>query len=63
MHMNVSIIPPNRAFYNKPKSINDIVDHIVARVLDQVGITADLTQRWDGKMSAASRAAAGDEKP
>ena len=61
--MGVSIIPPNPAFYNKPKSINDMVDHIVARVLDQVGITADLTQRWDGKMSGASRAAAGDEKP
>jgi 4-hydroxy-3-polyprenylbenzoate decarboxylase len=60
--MGVSIIPPNPAFYNKPKSIDDMVDHIVARVLDQVGITADLTKRWDGKMSGASRAA-GDEKP
>lgn len=29
-----SIVPPTPAFYNHPKSIDDIVDHVVARVLD-----------------------------
>ena len=50
----VSIIPPMPAFYNHPKSVNDIVDHIVARVLDQFGIAARFAKRWDGKMKMVS---------
>lgn len=50
-----SIIPPMPAFYNHPKSIDDIVDHIVARVLDQFGITARFAKRWDGKMKMTSQ--------
>ena len=50
-----SIIPPMPAFYNHPKSIDDIVDHIVARVLDQFGITARFAKRWDGKMKVTSQ--------
>jgi flavin prenyltransferase len=48
--MGVSIVPPMPAFYNHPESINDIVDHIVARVLDQFGIAARFAKRWDGQM-------------
>ena len=48
--MGVTILPPMPAFYNKPQTIDDIVDHIVARVLDQVGIDAEFTKRWDGEM-------------
>ncbi len=48
--MGVSILPPMPAFYNKPRSIDDIVDHIVVRVLDQFGIDADFAKRWDGQM-------------
>lgn len=48
--MGVSILPPMPAFYNKPQSIDDIVDHIVARVLDQFGIDAEFAKRWDGQM-------------
>ena len=48
--MGVSILPPMPAFYNHPQSIDDIVDHIVARVLDQFSITADFAKRWDGVM-------------
>jgi 4-hydroxy-3-polyprenylbenzoate decarboxylase len=46
-----TILPPMPAFYNRPQSVDDIVDHIVARVLDQFGITADFAARWDGEMS------------
>src|SRR5271169_456248 len=53
--MGVTIIPPMPAFYNHPKSINDIVDHIVARVLDQFGIAARFAKRWDGKMKMVSK--------
>lgn len=48
--IGVSIVPPMPAFYNHPKSIDDIVDHIVARVLDQFGILARFARRWDGQM-------------
>jgi flavin prenyltransferase len=52
--VGVTIIPPMPAFYNHPKSIDDIVNHIVARVLDQFGITARFAKRWDGKMKTTS---------
>ncbi len=48
--MGVTILPPMPAFYNRPSSIDDIVNHIVARVLDQFGIDAEFAKRWDGKM-------------
>jgi 4-hydroxy-3-polyprenylbenzoate decarboxylase len=59
--IGVRIVPPMPAFYNHPKSIGDIVDHIVARVLDQFGIPAPFAKRWDGHMKSSSKAAASDE--
>lgn len=44
--MGVSIVPPMPAFYNHPESVDEIVLHIVARVLDQFRIANDLTRRW-----------------
>ncbi|MHB9856700.1 non-oxidative hydroxyarylic acid decarboxylases subunit B [Streptomyces sp. YIM S03343] len=46
--MGVSIVPPMPAFYNHPASVDDIVDHIVARVLDQFGIESGKVRRWQG---------------
>jgi len=40
------ILPPAPGFYNDPKSIADLVDFVVARVLDQLGVTHDLQPRW-----------------
>ena len=54
--MGATIIPPMPAFYNHPKSINDIVDHIVARVLDQFGISTRFAKRWDGHMRSSMKA-------
>jgi 4-hydroxy-3-polyprenylbenzoate decarboxylase len=34
------------AFYTMPKSIDDIVEHTVARILDQFGIEHRLSSRW-----------------
>jgi 4-hydroxy-3-polyprenylbenzoate decarboxylase len=42
------IFPPVPAFYQKPRSIEEIVDHTLARVLDLFGIAHDLSPRWDG---------------
>jgi 4-hydroxy-3-polyprenylbenzoate decarboxylase len=49
--MGVTIIPPMPAFYDKPTTVDDIVNHIVARVLDQFDIDAGIAKRWDGKMA------------
>lgn len=44
--MGVYIIPAMPAFYNKPKSVEDIVDFIVGRVLDSLHIENNLYKRW-----------------
>jgi len=49
--IGVTILPPMPAFYNKPQTLDDMVDHIVARVLDQFGIDAVFAKRWDGQMT------------
>ena len=41
-----SIVPPSPGFYNHPQTVADIVDFVVARVLDQVGVPHTLMQRW-----------------
>ena len=40
------ILPPVPAFYSQPKTVEDIVDHTVGRVLDQFGLEHDLVRRW-----------------
>ncbi len=48
--MGVTILPPMMAFYNHPETIDDMVNHVVARVLDQFGVPAELAKRWTGDM-------------
>ena len=60
--MGVTIIPPMPAFYNHPKSVDHIVNHIVARVLDQFAIETDFVKRWDGRMQSSSRTAVTEKK-
>ncbi len=42
------ILPPLPAFYHRPSTIQDIVDHSIGKALDQFGIDAGLFQRWQG---------------
>lgn len=46
------VFPPVPAFYQRPQSLEQIVDHTIARVLDLLGIDNDLAPRWGG-MGAA----------
>ena len=44
------IMPPVPAFYHRPRTIQDIVDHTVGKMLDMFDIEHDLFQRWSGLM-------------
>ena len=46
--MGIDIAPPMPAFYNRPQSIDDIVNHTVGRILDLVGLESGLVRRWGG---------------
>ena len=53
--MGVIIIPPVPAFYNHPQSIDEIINHIVMRILDQFEIHLGTVNRWDGVMITGGR--------
>jgi 4-hydroxy-3-polyprenylbenzoate decarboxylase len=44
--LGVVILPANPGFYHHPKSVQDLVDFVVARVLDQLGVPHQLMPRW-----------------
>jgi 4-hydroxy-3-polyprenylbenzoate decarboxylase len=44
----VRIVPPIPPFYQKAHSIDELVDQIIGRVLDQIGVHTDLPNRWQG---------------
>jgi 4-hydroxy-3-polyprenylbenzoate decarboxylase len=49
------ILPPSPGFYGHPRTIEDLVDFVVARVLDQLGVEHVLGPRWGGARGAAPR--------
>ncbi len=53
--MGVVIFPPVPAFYNRPQSLEDVVNHVAMRVLDQFDIHLDVMQRWEGGASTPAR--------
>jgi len=46
------IAPPMPAMYGRPKTIDDLIDHSVVRVLDILGIDGGPINRWDGPTNA-----------
>lgn len=46
------IAPPVPAFYNQPKTIDDLINHSVGRVLDLFGIDTGDVKRWEGPVKA-----------
>ena len=41
-----TIMPPNPAFYTRPDTVDEMIDFVVARVLDQLGVAQTLMPRW-----------------
>ncbi len=46
--LGVAIVPAMPAFYHRPESIDDLVEMMVMRILDQMGFELDLAKRWSG---------------
>ena len=44
--MGVVILPASPGFYHQPQTIDDLVDFVVARILNQLGIEQNLLERW-----------------
>jgi len=42
------VFPPLPGFYQRPQTIEEMVDHTTGRVLDLFDIAHDLTPRWEG---------------
>jgi 4-hydroxy-3-polyprenylbenzoate decarboxylase len=44
--MGAVVIPASPGFYHKPQGMNDLIDFVVARILDQLGIDQTIMPRW-----------------
>ena len=44
-----TVIPAAPGFYHRPKKVEELVDFVVQRVLDHLGVEAELAPRWAGK--------------
>lgn len=56
--MGGTIFPPLPAFYQRPQSVTEMVDHTLGRVLEQFGIAHDLAPPWQGWPAADASAIA-----
>ena len=48
------IAPPMPAFYNQPKTIDDLVNHSIGRVLDLFDLDAGILKRWEGSSARSA---------
>jgi 4-hydroxy-3-polyprenylbenzoate decarboxylase len=44
--LGVTILPASPGFYHNPKSIDDLVNHIVGKIMDSLGVESNLFKRW-----------------
>ncbi len=47
------VLPASPAFYSAPRSVQQLVDFVAAKVLDAIGVEHDLITRWTGELGAA----------
>lgn len=45
-HAGAVILPPNPGFYHHPQSVQDLIDFVVARILDHLGVAHELVRKW-----------------
>lgn len=57
------IMPASPAFYAGGRTVQDLVDFVAGRVLDQCGVPHDLYRRWEGSLGEATSAAGPDDVP
>jgi 4-hydroxy-3-polyprenylbenzoate decarboxylase len=43
------VMPPLPAFYQRPRTLDDLVDHTVGRILERLGLPQDLVPEWQGR--------------
>jgi 3-polyprenyl-4-hydroxybenzoate decarboxylase len=48
--MGAILAPPIPAFYHHPKTIDDLVNHTLDRILDLLGLPSAEANRWDGTL-------------
>ena len=58
--MGAIVAPPVPAFYTAPRSLDQVIDHTVTRILDLFEIATPGAPRWDGEMHPGGRAAVPD---
>ena len=55
--MGAILVPPVPAFYIRPRSVEEIVDHTVGRVLDLFDLDVGVVKRWEGTRPTTSSSA------
>ncbi len=54
-HAGARILPASPGFYHRPRSIEELVDHLVFRILDQFGIPHSQATRWQGEKEISNQ--------
>ncbi|MDN5364416.1 MAG: flavin prenyltransferase [Eubacteriales bacterium] len=62
VRMGVKVVPAMPAFYNRPRSVEDMVDFVVGRALDQMGIVHDLYRPWQEDWKSINGGGKRDER-
>jgi 4-hydroxy-3-polyprenylbenzoate decarboxylase len=57
------VMPASPSFYSKPTTIDELVDTVVSRILDRLGIPNGLMRRWEGLAPRARASTAGQTEP
>jgi 4-hydroxy-3-polyprenylbenzoate decarboxylase len=47
--MGIHLCPPMPAFYNNPKTLDDVINHSIGRALDLIGVDVGVVHRWAGR--------------
>ena len=61
--LGAAIVPAAPGFYHRPDSIQDLLDHVVGKVLDRMGLAHGVGQRWSGLPEAPDEPGTGAPPP